>query len=341
MHFSRFVLFSSALLKFTKMQPNRLLSAKRILGLIALCFTCTVVPLAAWTGGSHLPSTGRLEKVWGRRGIRPGDFQKPRAMTIDDRDQLYIVDKAARIHVFTRDGEYLRGWRTPLSKNGKPTGLSFDRDGNLMVADTHYFRVLFYTPEGGLLEDLTIGGEEGYTPGKFGWVTDAVQDSMGNYYIAEYGEYDRIQKFSPDRKFLFQWGGHGEGPAQFKRPQNLEVDEHDYLWVADACNHRILVFDATGDHPVLVDSWGEMGDEPGKLRYPYDLILDDQGHVYVCEFGNHRVQKFTRNGQYVGSWGSQGRRDGQLHNPWALVRDSRGRIHVLDTYNNRVQRIRL
>jgi sugar lactone lactonase YvrE len=260
-------------------------------------------------------------------------------MAIDEHDHIYIVDMTARIQVFDCDGNFLRGWRTPRWKNGRPTGLSVDRDGNLLVADTHYFRMLVYTREGKLLPEKTIGGMAGRGPGQFGLVTDAVQDSQGNYYIAEYGQYDRIQKFSRDGKYLFQWGGHGSKPGQFVRPQNLEVDENDHIWVADACNHRIQVFDATGDRARRVRLWGEPGNRPGQLRYPYDLVLDGSGHVYICEWGNHRVQKFTREGQPLAIWGTTGRGPGQLHNPWALVRDRRGRLHVLDTYNHRVQRV--
>ena len=100
----------------------------------------------AAVAGGCLPasrSTGRLERVWGRRGTAKGQLQKPRAMAIDAQDRLYIVDMTARIQVFDRDGEFQRGWSTPESANGKPCGLSFDRQGHLMVADTHYFRVLF------------------------------------------------------------------------------------------------------------------------------------------------------------------------------------------------------
>ena len=45
-------------------------------------------------------------------------------------------------------------------------------------------------------------------------VTDVVQDSQGYYYVAEKGEYDRIQKFSPEGDFILQWGGHGTEPGQ-------------------------------------------------------------------------------------------------------------------------------
>jgi DNA-binding beta-propeller fold protein YncE len=292
---------------------------------------------AALSGCSEAPASGgRLEKVWGRLGISDGRFQKPRAMAIDDQDHLYIVDMTARIQVFDREGTFLRVWQTPEHASGKPTGLTIAPDGILLVADTHYYRVLSYTQEGELLPDLTLGGTMGQGPGEFGLVTDAVRDAAGNYYVAEYGEYDRIQKFSPDREFILQWGGHGAEPGQFARPQNLEIDADGRIWVADACNHRIQVFNTDGK---LLTMWGTPGTGPGQLQYPYDLALDGKGHVYVCEYGNNRVQKFTPDGRSLGCWGTSGRRPGQLFNPWALVYDSRDRLDVLDSNNNRVQRI--
>ena len=257
-------------------------------------------------------------------------------MAIDAADQIYVVDMTARIQVFDSQGHYLRGWHTPDNSVGKPSGLSIGIDGNLLVADTHYSQVLVYSPEGRLLR--TIGGKSGQGPGQFDLVTDAVQDSAGDYYVAEYGEYDRIQKFSPDGQFILEWGGPGDRPGQFARPQNLAVDEHDQIWVADACNHRIQVFDKRGN---LLKCWGSQGGAPGGLLYPYDLILAPDSTVYVAEFGNHRVQKFTQDGHSLGCWGTHGRGPGQLYHPWALVRDSQGKIHVLDTNNHRVQTVRM
>ena len=304
-----------------------------ILGLTALPFA-----MGRPAGGV---ADGKPITTFSEQGITPGRLQKPRAMAVDGDNNVYIVDMTARIQVFDRKGRFLRSWQTPESKNGRPTGLSIDRDGNLMVADTHYYRVLTYTPKGELLAEKTLGGTLGHAPGEFGLVTDVVQDSKGNYYVAEYGEYDRIQKFSADHEFQFQWGGHGEEIGQFIRPQNLAIDKNDHIWVADACNHRIQVFDATGDEAKLVRTWGVEGNEPGQLKYPYDLTLDGKGHVYICEFGNHRIQKFTLDGELVGLWGNVGRDPGQLHNPWAMVRNSRGRLYVLDTYNHRVQILKL
>ena len=72
-------------------------------------------------------STDPPEKVWGKLGAGNGQFSKPRAIAIDDKDQLYIVDMTARIQVFDADGNFIRGWQTPEHTNGRPTGLTIAR----------------------------------------------------------------------------------------------------------------------------------------------------------------------------------------------------------------------
>lgn len=295
------------------------------------------IALVALSGCDQEKSTiGIRERTWGRLGISEGRFQKPRALAVDKNDRVYIVDMTARIQVFDADGNFIRSWQTPIHDNGRPTGMSIDRDGNLAVADTHYFEVLFYSPEGELLRKF--GPDHGPGPGQFGLVTDVVEDSQGNYYVSEYGELDRIQKFDHDGKFLLQWGQHGEGPSEFSRPQGLEVDDQDRVWVADSANHRIQVFDSQGK---LLFMWGTEGTALGQLSYPYNLALDGQGHVYVVEMGNGRVQKFTLDGKSLGAWGIQGSGDDQLFNPWALGIDRKGHVYILDTGNNRVQRVKM
>ena len=302
--------------------------------LLKLAGCAIAAPLGGCGGNGSGDSVPQL--VWGSLGAGDGQFSKPRAIAIDDQDQLYIVDMTARIQVFDVDGNFIRSWRTPEHNVGRPTGLTFDTiDGNLLVADTHYNRVLTYTPTGQLLIDHTLGGTMGQAPGEFGLVSDVVRDASHNFYVSEYGEFDRIQKLGPDGKFILQWGGHGTDAGQFMRPQHLEVDADGMVWVADACNHRIQVFDPTGK---LINVWGAQGSDVGQIYYPYCLVLDGKEHVYVCEYGNHRVQKFTLDGKSVGCWGSAGRKPGQLNTPWALVLDSRDRVHVLDSMNHRVQR---
>lgn len=304
-------------------------------------FLLTLVLLTALAGGcvraTDSATTGVL--AWGRKGLDDGRFIKPRAIAINADDDLFIVDKTSRIQVFDRDGRFLRSWRTPECVNGKPCGLSISHDGLLMVADTHYFCVLFYEFDGTPVPDRTIGGTNGRGPGEFGFLTDVVQDSADNYYVTEYGDFDRIQKFDPAGDFVCQWGQHGIEPGEFLRPQGLFVDGDDQLWIADASNHRIQIYDLTQSPPKWVRQFGSEGDGPGQLRYPYSIDMDDEGFVYVCELGNHRVQKFTPSGESVMVFGGAGRDAGQFHQPWAIAFDSTGVLHVLDSYNHRVQRM--
>lgn len=304
--------------------------------------------LLKWSalGGSTLvtgcvpqsPSTTAPDLVWGKLGISEGRFQKARALVISPEQEMYIVDKMGRIQVFDLDGNYRRGWSTPAIAQGKPTGLSWSNDGMLIVADTHYFRTLFYTPDGVLDWSRTIGGEFGDAPGQFSFVTDVVQDARGHYLIGQYGQTDRIQEYDPFGKLLRVWGSQGNMPGQFSRPQCLAVDPDGLLWVADACNHRLQVFDLTSPEPKLVRMWGEPGSQPGQLQTPYGIELDTDGTVLVCEYGNHRIQRFTAHGQSLAIWGGYGKNAGQLLHPWGLDLDAHRRLHVLDTENFRVQR---
>src|SRR5437660_156841 len=78
------------------------------------------------------------ELVWGRKGVQNGDMVRPRAIAIDKQDRLYIVDFTARIQAYNRDGEYLpkHTKATPDYRDGRPSGLSIDKDNNLIVSDS-------------------------------------------------------------------------------------------------------------------------------------------------------------------------------------------------------------
>jgi DNA-binding beta-propeller fold protein YncE len=294
-----------------------------------------------WLGALLLAGCGQgagdAEFVWGRRGVLGGELIKPRAAAIDKNDRIYIVDWTARIQVFDADGRYLqRLWTTPDYRNGRPSGLSINKDGNLLVSDSHYHCLRIYSREGTLLR--TLGGEAGSGPGQFSYISDAVQDADGAFYVAEFGDNQRITKLGADGRFVSAWGEAGSEPGQFARIRALALGPDGHLYVADACNHRIQVFTTSGK---FVRAWGSAGNDPGQLAYPYDLAFSSGTipYLYVVEYGNQRVQKFTMQGESLGCWGGPGREPGRLHNPWALVVDGKGRVHVLDSENHRVQRI--
>jgi DNA-binding beta-propeller fold protein YncE len=292
--------------------------------------------LVVWKVSSG--TSTRPDRVWGRKGVLNGDFARPRAAALDPKTgHLFIVDFTARIQCYDLEGEYLGvTWTTPDFRNGRPSGLGIDREGNLLVADSHYHCVRVYDHQGQELK--VLGGQSGDQPGFFGYVSDCVQDADGFYYISEFGQNDRITKLDPEGKFVAVFGSPGQGRLQFSRVRALALGPDGLLYCADACNHRIQVLTRGGE---FVREFGTAGSGNGELSYPYDLAFNARGELYVVERGNHRVQKFDpTSGQSLGTWGGQGRGPGQFADPWALVVDSSGRIHVIDTENHRVQRIK-
>ncbi len=277
----------------------------------------------------------RTVAIFGSPGQSLGQLAYPRAIDVDpQRNVLYVIDKQARVQCFRTDGEPLFEWRMPEMENGKPTGVSVAPDGRVFVADTHYFRVIAYDPQG---NEVMRFGSYGRGPGEFIYTTDIAFGPEGRLYVAEYGGNDRVQVYSLEGEYLFEFGGYGSEVGQFRRPQALAFNrDKTELYIADACNHRIVVVDPEG---TVLRTIGKAGRGAGELMYPYSLTVLDDGSILVCEFGNNRLQRLDAQGRCLGLYGRIGRSDGELQFPWAVARTDR-EVFVLDSGNHRVQVIR-
>jgi DNA-binding beta-propeller fold protein YncE len=274
------------------------------------------------------------EAVIGRAGRGPGEMAYPRGLAAAPDGTFYVVDRAARVQHLDADGKPLAEWQMTEWQQGKPVGLTVGPDGNLWVPDTHYHRVIVFTPRG---QELFRFGARGAGPGEFDLPTDVAFDAAGNVYVSEYGENNRVQIFDKDRNFLRSIGTFGHAPGELARPQSIAV-VGELLYVADACNHRVAVFTTGGD---FVKNLGQSGSGPGEYRFPYGLDVDAEGKLIVCEFGNNRVQKIDPgSGQGLAAWGRNGRLPGELAYPWAAVATKDGGVVIADAGNNRLQKIR-
>ncbi len=269
--------------------------------------------------------------LFGQLGLGPGCFSYPRAISYDPTGSVLVVDKSGRIQRFDAEGEWLASWRVPETAFGKPVGLAVHPDGRVLVADTHYHRVLIYDREGQLAGTF---GSEGLGDGAFQLTTDVAVDAEGYLYVSEYYDQNRITKWSADLRFVQAMGEGPVGGVELNRPTGLVIDDEQTLWVADACNHRVVRFSRSGE---FLSTFGRMGREPGELRYPYDISLSPEGTLLVCEYGGDRLQWFDKSGRSLGTWGRSGRKPGELSGPWGAVYGPRGRIYVVDSMNSRIQ----
>lgn len=299
--------------------------------------------LLFWNGADRRepvtpPATPNVksESAWtivGHQGLELGGFNQPRGITTFPDGSFVVADRSARVQHFSAEGKPLGIWIMQEHALGNPKGLAAMPNGNLLVCDTHYGRVLEMTIDGQVVKQWGGPGKE---PGQFVHpLSCAVDARAGVAYVVEYGAYnDRVQKFKLDGTYLTSWGGFGSEPGKLNRPSGVGIDSEGHVWVADACNHRIQKFDANG---TLLGAYGDLGRNEGQLSYPYDLAIAPDGNIFVAEFNNNRISVFGSDGQYERVLGFAGTKTGEFNQPWSLTVDRKGRLLVSDTRNNRVQ----
>lgn len=272
----------------------------------------------------QLPATFTTYWLMPSEGTR---VPAPRAVHITPQQELYVLDNAGRVLVFDSNGKILRQWWMPEYSVGKPEKICLLRDGRLAVADTHYHRVVFFDTEGKV---VGTWGKYGRGEGEFIFPVALAQDDKDNLYVCEYGNNDRVQKFSASGEFLTQFGSFGTAPGQFMRPSGI-VWHDQKLYVVDAFNNRIQYFTDSGEYLGIFGNSGDVG-----LNYPYDLVRSVSGDFYVVEYGAGRVSKFNSEGRLLGHYGKTGTGENQLSTPWGLTVDANNRVWVADTGNRRI-----
>lgn len=306
--------------------------------IVSAGFCLIVILAAAGCRKKKLPE-GFLG-AWGAEGVVAGSFVKPRGLAVGADGEVYCVDMTGRVQAFSPDGVYRASWMLPETKIGLPEGLAVDREGRLLVADTHYNRVLCFARsfDGQIAFSF---GQEGTGPGEFTYPLAVAVAPDGSIFVAEYGgRNDRVQKFSPQGRYLTGWGSFGEGPGQFQRPSGIACDSKGFVYVADAVNHRVQKFDADGRLVGIFGSSGKDWSALGQLHYPYDVAVGPGDSVYVVEYGGDRLQRLTATGDPVAVWGRPGSKFGELFDPWCIAVNRRGEVYVADTGNHRIQRLK-
>jgi len=272
-------------------------------------------------------------EVLGTRGTGAGQFNKPRSLAVDGKDNLYVVDLTGRVQKFSPEGKYLLSWQMPETDIGKPKGMIKDCEGNVIVVEPHYSRLNHFDRQGKLLAQW---GENGTNISKLQFPRAAAVNSRGDIYVSEYGLVERIQRFTHHgTNFIQAFGSPGTAIGQLNRAEGLGIGPDDRLYVADSCNHRVQIFSADGK---FLSAFGKAGSGKGEMSYPYDVRIDGEGNRFVCEFGNSRVQVFDAEGRTIEVLGGAGAEPGEMNNPWAIALDSRGNLYVADSANHRVQK---
>jgi hypothetical protein len=143
---------------------------------------------------------------------------------------------------------------------------------------------------------LLTGDLAGYSSFNLPYTPDGVSfDNSGNIYIV-----DSVNRKIEKRKYgdgsfslITQMGSSGSGPGQLNTPRDVAVyASYDRIYVTDTGNHRIMVFDTSGNY---ITHWGLPGSGTGQFNAPYGITISAP-HIIITDRGNHRVVAFGISG---------------------------------------------
>jgi ABC-type multidrug transport system ATPase subunit/DNA-binding beta-propeller fold protein YncE len=255
----------------------------------------------------------------------------PRCIAPGEPGEWIVLDTAGRVLILSAAGAVVRQWFMPEHAVGRPEGACLLHDGRIVVADTHYHRLVWFDRTGRVLR---MRGAEGRGPGDFIYPVRVIQDPHGFVYVAEYGSNDRVQKLTADGEPVLAFGRFGSAPGDLQRPSGLAWVDGE-VFVADAMNGRIQVF---GDDGTLRRALPQPGET---LNLPYDVAVGAGGVLWVAEYGRGCVTELARDGAVRARFGTAGSGPRELATPWALAADGGRCLWIADTGNRRIVEVTL
>ncbi|HLY69646.1 MAG TPA: IPT/TIG domain-containing protein [Puia sp.] len=166
-----------------------------------------------------------------------------------------------------------------------PAGLTFDKDGNLLVADIVINKIRKVTPAG-VVTTIAGNGIAGHVNGnvsaaEFNYPSDVVADANGNIYVTEYFGYDVrlisaggvVSTIAGDTLAGF---ADGQGTAAlFDGPTSLIRDNQGNIYVVDYLNQHLRKVTPSG----MVTSVKTIFDVFG-------LAIDTYNNIYMAAIGS-------------------------------------------------------
>ena len=289
-------------------------------------------------GGSRLfqfDQNGKFVKEIGQ-GVYSVNFAQQ--VRVDPQDNVWIVDAGSNmVTKFDADG------RLQMVLGRKPENITL-RPGPGVPASGGM-------PSGAGAPEAGRGGGPGggrgnASPGSgingdsFSQPSDVAWDRAGNIYVADgYGANNRIAKFTKDGNFVKSWGHTGSEPGQFNRIRGMVSDAQGNLYVADAGNKRIQVFDGDGTFKSQITNVGipqALCVSGGATQFLYSSNSNDPESM-----DNGEIYKLQLNGQIVGRFGKAGKLPKEFGIVNALDCRTENDLMVGEIWNWRAQKITL
>ena len=284
-----------------------------------------------------IPETtdSRLRSVLTGEGIKGEGLNKPYSIAVF-RGRIFVADTVEGVvRVFdVPNGRHFKIGADEPGKLSKPLGIDVDRRGNLYVADTSAGAVFIYDKDGKYLRRI---GDASW----FDRLANVTVDPMGDrIYLVDVGgvrsQQHRVRVVdAASGEPLFDFGKRGKDPGDFNFPRDIVVGKDGLLYIVDAGNFRVQVFNRDGK---FLRTFGTIGRQMGQFARPKEIAVDPAGNIYVSDtaFGNFQI--FNAEGELLMFVGTRSEQDGPARYmlPSGIYVDEDGRVYMVDQWFRKV-----
>jgi sugar lactone lactonase YvrE len=267
-------------------------------------------------------ATGGFQYSFGSKGYADGELNHPYYLAVHG-DALYVADyHNHRVQRFNLTGTFQAAWGGPDLT--RPTGISYDRFGNIYVLEDVNNRVLKYDNDGNFIMEWTLPNP-GYWYGQdYDIEVDRINDwvYVSNHspdpLVARYW----ILKFDLNGTYLNVWYSEGREVAVDTEGYVYSISAHGTLFKYNSTGSLVQEMPDIHGGGLAVDKEGfiyiayrgydfgviDVYDSIGKLvkRYdtafkfgPQEIHVDDRGDIYFSDYLAGKIVKMYRNGTYA------------------------------------------
>ena len=191
-----------------------------------------------------------------------------------------------------------------------PTRIEADPEGTLYVTDTGNSTIRRISAAGAVTTLAGAAGQCGSFDGdartaRFCSPQGIAIDRQGNLYVADTQNHTirRIDRANVVTTIAGAAGSCGSSDgrgsaARFCEPQDIEVDNAGYVYVADSGNSTIREIAPNGEVRTIAGAAGQCGSADGvetsaRLCRPAGLTLDGNGSLFVADTGNGTIRRIS------------------------------------------------